>query len=171
MSDRDHLPPEERRRVLAERRKALAETPVDQARETWAVVAFRVAGHRHAIPAAHARQFLEAHRLSPLTGTPSWMLGAIQARARVVPVLDLRLLLGHTGSGIADATCVILIEDDEGEGFGIAVDSVEGHLEIPRDALTEVHGGGLVRWWGPDRLGVLEIDRLGLDGGTAERST
>lgn len=167
MSDLDGPGPDERRRILAERRAALAAVPSEAAQETWSVVAFRVAGHRHAVPAAYARQFMEARRLSPLSGVPPWMLGAIQARAQVVPVLDLRRLLGHTASGIADATCVILLEEDDGDCFGVAVDAVEGHLELPRDQLTETPDGGPVRWWGPDRLGILEISRLGVGPGAA----
>ncbi len=165
MREADAMDPEVRRRVLAERRQALAAEPAGTARETWRVVAFRVAGHRHAVPAEYARQFLEARRLCRLVGVPPWMLGAIQARSRVVPVLNLRMLLGHTGSGIADATCVILLEEEDGDAFGVAVDEVEGHLELPRDQLTENREGGLIRWWGPDRLGVLEVSRLGLGPG------
>jgi chemotaxis signal transduction protein len=156
-------PPEERRRLLAERRQALAAVPAEVVRETWEIVAFRVAGRRYAIPAACARQFLEAARMSPLSGAPPWMLGAIQARARVVPVLDLRVLLGHTGGAVADATCVILLEDEDGDGFGVAVDEVEGHLNLPRALFADRGEGGPVRWWGPEGLGVLEIRRLGLD--------
>lgn len=164
MVEGDQTAGEERRRILAERRAALAAVPADAARETWPVVAFRVAGGRYAVPAANARQFLEAERLAPLSGAPPWMLGAIQARAQVVPVLDLRMLLGLTGSAIRDATCVILLEDD-GDAFGVAVDTVEGRLELPRDAFTE-SAGGLVRWWGPESLGVLDVGCLGLDGAT-----
>jgi chemotaxis signal transduction protein len=156
-------PPEERRRLLAERRQALAAVPAEATRETWAIVAFHVAGRRYAVPAVCARQFLEAGRLSPLSGAPPWMLGAVQARARVVPVLDLRVLLGHTGGAIADATCVILIEDEDGDGFGLAVDEVEGLLNLPRELFAERTEGGPIRWWGPEGLGVLEIRRLGLD--------
>jgi chemotaxis signal transduction protein len=165
VSDLEAPPPDERRRILAERRQALAALPAEVVRETWAVVAFRVAGQRYAIPAVHARQFLEAGRLSPLSGAPPWMLGAIQARAQVVPVLDLRVLLGHTGCAIADATCVILIEDQDGDGFGVAVDEVEGHLVLPRALFAERAEGGAIRWWGPEGLGVLEVDRLGVDTG------
>jgi chemotaxis signal transduction protein len=163
VSDRDAPTPDERRRILAERRQALAAVPAEVVRETWEIVAFRVAGQRYAIPAAHARQFLEMGRLSPLSGGPAWMLGAIQARARVVPVLDLRVLLGHTGSAIADATCVLLIEDEDGDGFGVAVDEVEGHLNLPRALFAERTEGGPIRWWGPGGLGVLEVRRLGPD--------
>jgi len=104
-------------------------------------------------------------RLSPLSGAPAWMLGAIQARARVVPVLDLRVLLGHTASAIADATCVLLIEDEDGDGFGVAVDEVEGHLTLARELFAERAEGGPIRWWGPKGLGVLDVRRLGLDAG------
>jgi purine-binding chemotaxis protein CheW len=167
MVEGDRPAGEERRRILAERRAALAAVPPDAARETWPVIAFRIADGRYAVPAASARQFVEARRLSPLGGAPPWMLGAVQARAQVVPVLDLRRLLGRTGSALRDATCVILLEDD-GDVFGVAVDAVEGRLELPRDALTEAEGG-LVRWWGPESLGVLDVARLGLDGAAADQ--
>ncbi len=167
MAGGEHPAEEERRRVLAERREALAAIPAEAARETWPVVAFRVGGRRHAVPATFVRQFLEARRLSPLAGAPAWMLGAVQARAGVVPVLDLQVLLGATGGAIADATSVILLED-AGDAFAVAVDEVEGRLELPRDAFTET-AGGLVRWWGPDRLGVLDVERLGVEANAGER--
>lgn len=154
---------EERRRILAERTQALAAVADETRRETWPVIAFRVAGRRHAVPAEQVRQILEAHRLSTLTGAPPWLLGAIQARARVVPVLDLSVLLALPRQGIVDATRVILLEDD-GDSFGVAVEEVEGRLELPREALTEAAGGGMVRWLGPDRLGVLDVARLGATG-------
>jgi purine-binding chemotaxis protein CheW len=161
MSDAAAPAGEERSRILAERTQALAAARDETERETWPVIAFLVAGSRHAVPASQVRQILEAGRLSPLAGAPTWLLGAIQARARVVPVLNLRVLLGTSGGGIADATRVLLLEDD-GDLFAVAVDQVEGRLELPRQELTEIPDGGLVQWLGPDRLSILDVSRLGV---------
>src|SRR5512138_1977941 len=160
MRDAEAPASEERRRILADRTQALASVPEELGGETWPVIAFLLAGRRHAVPAAQVRQILEARRLSALTGAPPWMLGAIPARARVVPVLDLRVLLGLAGGGISDATRVLLLED-EGDPFGVAVDEVEGRLELPRDQVSETPEGGPVRWVGPGRLAVLDPARLG----------
>lgn len=151
---------EQRRRILAERAQALAAVSEEVRQELWPVIAFLVAGRRHAVPASHVRQIIEANRLSPLSGAPSWLLGAIQSRARVIPVLDLKTLLGLSGAGVVDATRVILLEDD-GDLFGVAADEVEGRLELPRAALTDTPDAGMVRWLGPDRLGILDVARLG----------
>ncbi len=160
MHDAEAPAGEERHRILAERTQALAAVPEQLERETWPVLAFLLAGRRHAVPAAQVRQILEARRLSALCGAPPWMLGAIQARAQVVPVLDLRVLLGLSGGGIADATRVLLLEDD-GDQFAVAVDEVEGRLELARDEVGETTEGGPVRWVGPGRLAVLDPARLG----------
>jgi len=88
------LSPERRREVLAERARALAESRHEERRETMSVLSFRVGGERYAVPIDSVDHVLESKGLCPLPGAPRYVLGALVSRSRVVPVLDLRQVLG-----------------------------------------------------------------------------
>ena len=151
--------PEERRRILEARALAIASARETAAVATLPVVAFQVGGERYAVPVEEVFQIVDAGSLSPLPATPAWLLGAAVARARVVPVLDLRQLLGLDGGGMNDLAKVLVVEHG-GEAFGLAAEVVEGQLELPRDALATAADGPFA-WIAPDRLSVLDLGKLG----------
>src|SRR5690554_4889766 len=93
----DELSPERRREILAARARALAPARIDEQHETAEVLAFRVGGERYAVGIREVDEVLDIRGLYPLLGAPRHVLGAIFARAQVVPVLDLRQLLGLQG--------------------------------------------------------------------------
>lgn len=148
-----------RRRVLEERARAIAPSREETAVDAVPVLAFRVGGERYAVPIADVFEIVEARGLSPLPGSPAWLLGAVVARTRVVPVLDLRHLLGLEGGGMNDLGKVVTVEHG-GETFGLAAEVVEGRLEVPKDGLAPPPSGPFA-WIGPERLALLELGRLG----------
>jgi purine-binding chemotaxis protein CheW len=154
--------PEQRRAILSERARLISAGREAPRVESQAVVAFRVGGERYAVAVEAVSQVLEARGLQPLVAAPPWLLGAMVARTRIVPVLDLRQLLGLRGGGMSDLGKVIVVEH-EGEVFGIAAEQLEGRLEVPRQGL-EVTSGGPFVWVAPDRLALLDLGALALDG-------
>lgn len=154
------LSPEERRKVLAERARALADVRTDErSAATWEVVVFRVGGERYAVPIERVDEILEIKGLYPLLGAPRHVLGAIVARARVLTVLDLRLMLGLQGGGMSDLTKVVAVGEGE-DLFGLAVEEVEGKRELTRpDAVTPTVAGPFLHVTA-DRLAVLDLTQL-----------
>lgn len=150
-----------RREVLAERARAISGSREVVPAESVEVVAFTVGGERYAVAVAEVGQVLEARGLQPLLASPPWLLGAMVARTRVVPVLDLRQLLGLPAGGLADLGKVVVVEH-EGEAFGLAVEALEGRLEVPCAGLAPAQDGPF-RWVAPDRLALLDVARLGLE--------
>jgi purine-binding chemotaxis protein CheW len=155
--------PEERLRVLEERGRAVAPARTEAVAEGVPVLAFRVGGERYAVAVAAVFQVLDARGLSPLPACPPWLLGAMVARTRVVPVLDLRALLGLDGGGMSDLSKVVVVEHD-GDVFGLAAEELEGRLEVPREGLAR-GGTGPFEWVAPDRLALLDLSRLGAPSG------
>ena len=151
--------PEERLRVLEARGRAVAAAREAAAAEGVPVLVFRVAGERYAVDVAAVFQVLDARGLSPLPACPPWLLGAMVARTRVVPVLDLRALLGLDGGDMSDLATVVVVEHD-GDVFGLAAEVLEGRIEVPREGLVEC-GAGPFAWVAPDRLALLDLSRLG----------
>lgn len=149
-----------RREVLAERARAIAGSRQVVRAESEPVLVFTVGGERYAVAVEAVNQVLEARGLQPLLASPPWLLGALVARSRVVPVLDLRQLLGLSGGGLGDLGTIVVVEH-EGEAFGIAAETLEGRLEVARAGLAPAASGPF-RWVAPDRLALLDLGRLGL---------
>lgn len=147
-----------RRQVLEARAQAIAGSRDEAEVEAVPVLAFSVGGERYAVDVAAVFQVLEARSLSTLPAAPPWLLGAMVARTRVVPVLDLRQLLGLEGGGMSDLGKVIVVERD-GEVFGLAAEALEGRIEVPRAGLGPP-GDGPFAWIAPDRLALLDLAKL-----------
>lgn len=149
----------DRARILEERAAAVARTREEAQTGGMPVLAFKVGGERYAVPVQTVFQVVDANGLTPLPATPPWVLGAILARTRVVPVLDLRALLGLEGGGMIDLAKVVVLEDD-GDLFGIAVEDLEGRIDLEREKLASSAEGPFA-WIAPDRLAVLDLARVG----------
>jgi purine-binding chemotaxis protein CheW len=151
--------PEDRARILGERAAAVARTREESLGGGMPVLAFKLGGERYAVDVAAVFQVVDASGLTPLPATPPWVLGAILARTRVVPVLDLRALLGLEGGGMSDLAKVVVLED-EGDLFGIAVEDLEGRIDLDREKLASTAEGPFA-WIAPDRLAILDLARVG----------
>jgi len=150
---------EDRARILEERAAAVARTREEAQVAGMPVLAFKVSGERYAVDVGAVFQVVDAAGLTPLPAAPPWVLGAILARTRVVPVLDLRALLGLEGGGMSDLAKVVVLED-AGELFGVAVEDLEGRIDLEREKLASTSDGPF-SWIAPDRLAVLDLGRLG----------
>jgi purine-binding chemotaxis protein CheW len=150
---------EDRERILQERAATVARTREEAQVGGMPVLAFKISGERYAVEVGAVFQVVDASGLTPLPVTPPWVLGAILARTRVVPVLDLRALLGLEGGSMSDLSKVVVLEDG-GDLFGVAVEDVEGRIDLEREKLASTSDGPF-SWIAPDRLAVLDLGRLG----------
>lgn len=150
---------EKRREVLGARARALAESRHEVHHESLSVLAFQVGGERYAVRIEHVDHVLEARGICSLPGAPPHVLGALASRSRVVPVLDLRQLLGLEGGGMSDLGKIVVVEVGE-ECFGLAAETVEGRKELPKTELSQPPPGPFL-YLTPDRLTVLELEQLG----------
>lgn len=147
-----------RRRTLEERARAAAMVREQTTSDGERVLVFRVGGERYAVEGAAATLVLDVATLKSLLGAPPWLLGAVVARARIVPVLDLRRMLGRRESGMSDLTRIVVVEH-RGEEYGIAVEALEGERVVPRGDVAPPSSGPF-RWIAADRTALLDLDRL-----------
>jgi purine-binding chemotaxis protein CheW len=147
-----------RQRVLEARAEAIAGSRDEVEVEAVPVLVFVVGGERYGVEVSAVFQVLEADGLNTLPAAPPWLLGAMVARTRVVPVLDLRQLLGLDAGGMSDLGKVIVVERD-GEAFGLAAETLEGRVEVPKAGLAPAADGPFA-WIAPDRLALLDLAKL-----------
>jgi purine-binding chemotaxis protein CheW len=149
--------------ILRARARELAQVREVQTGRVLSILPFEVGGETYGVEVTSVHQVLDAANVSPLLGAPRGVLGAIVSRTRPVPVLDLRSLLGLEGGGLTDLQRVVVL-DDAGDLFGIAVERVAPRADLPADQLRAAEGGPF-KWLGPERLAVLDPARLGLGAG------
>ena len=63
------------------------------------VLVFLIAGERHAVSATAVLEIVRAVAVTPLPGAPRVIIGVVDRRGDVVPVMDLRRRFGHEPSG------------------------------------------------------------------------
>lgn len=151
--------PEKRREVLSTRAKALAGSREQVRPEVLIVLTFQVGGERYGVLIEQVDHVLESRGLCMLPGAPRHVMGALVSRSRVVPVLDLRQLLGLEGGGMSDLAKVVVV-DVAGDAFGIAAEIVDGRQELLRSTLSQPPPGPFM-YLTPDRLTVLDVAQLG----------
>ena len=72
-------------------------------------VAFKVAGSEYVLPASDVLQMETFVGATPVPGSPQWVLGLVQVRGRVIPVIDLRRRFGlPPQEGTLDSRIVVV---------------------------------------------------------------
>lgn len=123
-------------RILRARARDLARE-ADSAEEqlpSIEIVEFTLAGERYALNTNCVREVCSLVDITPLPGTPEFVLGLVNIRGQIHSVLDIKRFFRLPLAGITDLHQLILIQDDA-MVFGILADTVTG---ISRLALAEI---------------------------------
>ena len=99
---------------------------------------FFVGAEEYAIGILRVREILEFAGATRVPRTPASVLGVINLRGRVVPVIDLARKFGAEPSAVTSRTCVVLVDVEiEGESLvvGLLADSVHEVVEIAPEAI------------------------------------
>jgi purine-binding chemotaxis protein CheW len=123
---------EEKKKVLKMRATVLAVEPMENARrqEQLEIVEFLLAYERYALESSFVREVYPLKELTPLPGAPSFVLGIINVRGRIVSVIDLKKFFDLPEKGLTDLNRVIIVSDGQME-FGLLADAVPGVRRIP----------------------------------------
>lgn len=118
----------------AVRERLSAAKIVDVNEETVQLAFFTLSGAYYAIPGEDIREILYPGKITPVPGTPPYLLGLINVRGDVESVIDLDLFLSlHREQDTADKR--ILIAERNGVRTGIMVGSVEDVVELPKSSI------------------------------------
>jgi purine-binding chemotaxis protein CheW len=86
-----------------------------------------------ALPIYRVREIIEYGHLTAVPMMPSYVLGVINLRGNVVPVVDLSARFGAGATVLGRRTCIIILELSNADGFhlvGLVVDAVDEVLDI-----------------------------------------
>jgi chemotaxis signal transduction protein len=108
--------------------EGFAAPPPSPAATAESLLAIGLAGHPHALWLADVAGLFKDRRVTPLPGPVRDFLGVVALEGRLVPVYDLRGLLGYATAGAA--RWLVLVRAPE--PLGLAFDSFEGQFTAPR---------------------------------------
>lgn len=92
------------------------------------------------------KEVLDYTKITKIPQTPDYMLGVINLRGNVAPVVDLKMKFNMPSSEITVNTCIIIVEVDiEGKNqiVGILADSVKEVVEFDLKSIEEAPKIGL----------------------------
>jgi purine-binding chemotaxis protein CheW len=134
------------------------------------VLEFRLAQERYALETKYVREVHPLKELTPLPCTPKFVVGIVNVRGHIVPVLDLKTFLQLPSKGLTDLHQVILVSSEDVE-VGVLADVIVGVRSIPEDTLQSslptLAGvrGEYLRGVNEERLVVLNLERILADPG------
>ena len=94
-------------------------------------LAIALAGESYALPLATVAALHADRNILRLPSAAPELLGFCVLGGAVLPVYDLRLLLGHTAASTPRWTLAVA-----GQPLALAFDDFEGHLRVPRTAVS-----------------------------------
>ena len=111
---------------------------VAEATTTMQYLTFKLGEETFAVDVIKAQEILDFVAPTWVPQTPRFMLGVINLRGSVVPVIDLRQKFGMTESERTRDTCIVVMEievDGERTVVGTLVDSVQEVLDLNTENL------------------------------------
>jgi len=106
--------------------------------ETTQYLTFKLAGEVFALDISKVREVMDFTKVTKVPQTPDFMLGVINLRGSVVPVVDMRLKFGMTMTEKSVNTCIIIVEielDGETTVLGALADSVQEVMDLDPDQI------------------------------------
>jgi purine-binding chemotaxis protein CheW len=103
---------------------------------------FELAHDVYALEILTVREIMDIPPITRVPRTPPFMLGVINLRGSVVPVVDLKQRFGFVKTDITESSCIIIVEFESGTGqsrvFGLLVDAVQEVINLTPDLINEV---------------------------------
>ena len=127
------------RSLLKMRAVAMAIEP-EQKRDTSTIteiVEFTIAAESYGIESSFVREVYPLKDFTPLPGVPSFILGIVNIRGQILPVIDLKKFFNLPFKGLGELNKMIILHNDLME-FGVLADEVIGTKKIFVDEILPV---------------------------------
>lgn len=102
---------------------------------------FRLGEESYGVSVTQVREIISMMGITHMPQMPPYVLGIINLRGKVVPVIDLRLKFGMTNASTTPSTCIVVVKIYTTETrqilLGMVVDAVEEVANIDADNIED----------------------------------
>jgi len=161
------LTPEDETKLLRARAQALAREPQkdETPREALGIVEFLLASETYGVEALYVREVYPLNSLTPLPCTPSFVLGIINIRGQLLPVIDLKQFFDLPARGLTELDKVIVVHNGT-MALGVLADAILGVRSLPLNSLQPTlptltgRRAAYLKGVTPERLALLDAGKL-----------
>ncbi len=115
--------------------KVITETNKD----LFAFLQFKLIKEEYAIDYNLITEVFSLRDITPIPGTPPYIMGVVSRKGRIICIVNLKILFGIKQTNLTEMNKVISIRNGDNE-FGIVADSIDGITEIDLSLLSEPPG-------------------------------
>ena len=131
--------------------------PRDTSAAPRQLVSFRLGEEEYAVDILCVQEIIRLARITPVPNAPAFVVGVLNLRGRVIPVLSLRQCLGME-RGSPTGKTRILVADVPPSTLGFAVDSVSEVIRVPLEDIEPAPPPGPGARLEPYVQGVAKLD-------------
>lgn len=106
-----------------------------------AYLTFALGEEKFAIPVDHVQEVVEFGQVTKVPNAPAYMLGIINLRGRVLPLLDTKLKLGLTATAITNKCRIMILDiqtnEEKNYQIGAMVDFAREVVEIEDNQIQD----------------------------------
>ena len=113
----------------------VGETGVDEGIGTLQLVSFRLASEEYGIEITKVQEIILMGEITRVPQTPEYIMGLINLRSTVIPIIDLRLRFALPQEKVSDETRIMVV-NVASKTIGIIVDAVSEVLRISDDQIA-----------------------------------
>jgi len=107
---------------------------------------FRMGNEEYGLQILKVQEIIQMQQITRIPRTPDYILGVINLRGKIIPVLDLRRKFGLEASQDTDKTCINVVQITDAKGLpitiGIRIDEVKEVLDIAASHIQETPSFG-----------------------------
>lgn len=103
--------------------------------ESISVIEFVLIPERYAFGEAYVSEVLFLKEITTVPGTPSFVMGVINLRGKIISVINLKYLFNLKDRGLTELNKVMILKNDKME-FGVVADSITGNKSIFLNTLS-----------------------------------
>jgi purine-binding chemotaxis protein CheW len=121
--------------------KKLKDLDADESADQY--LTFTLAGEEYGVDILSVQEVKVWSGVTALPNTPGYILGVLNLRGAIVPIVDLRKRFGIEAVEFDDTTVIVVLKlemEQESKIIGVVVDTVSDVLDIPHSAQKPVDG-------------------------------
>ena len=125
-------------KILKERARLTAKETAEESTfgNGLLIVDFLLFPEIYAIEASFVKEVLPLKDITPIPGTPDFVMGVINFRGEIISVINLKKLFGLKEKGLTEMNKVLLLRNEQ-MAFGLVADAIIGSQRIQKDELSE----------------------------------
>lgn len=157
---------ESRTATLKERAQQLArEPPANAPQDQLEILVFQLAAETYAVETRFVREVHPLRDLTPIPCTPPFVLGIINLRGELCPVIDLKRLFGLPERSLSNVTRAVIVRDESME-LAIVADTIIGVRSANRTDLLQTPtafsgiDAAFIHGITPDHIVILDLSNI-----------